>query len=93
MPSTGQFQGTVYFLPMDSTGGQLKQAFVFQEGKFQVQQLAPGTYRVLAFDRPQEDLEYANEEFMRQYVSKAQIISVVPGQKVQLRLALIPSDE
>jgi hypothetical protein len=93
MPSTGQFQGTVYFLPMDSTGGQLKQAFVFQEGKFQVQQLAPGTYRVLAFDRPQEDFEYANEEFMRPYVSKAQIINVVPGQKVQLRLALIPSDE
>jgi hypothetical protein len=93
MPSPGQFQGTVYFLPMDSTGGQLKQVFVFQEGKFQVPQLAPGTYRVLAFDRPQQELGYASEDVMRQYDSKAQVISVVPGQKVQLRLALIPSGE
>jgi len=92
MPSPGQFQGTVYFLPMDSRGGQMKQAFV-PDGKFQVQQLAPGTYHVLAFDSPQQDLEYASEEVMRRYDSKAQIISVVPGQKVQLRLALISSGE
>jgi hypothetical protein len=90
--SSGQFQRMVYFLPTDSSG-QWKQAFVFPDGKFQVPQLAPGTYRVLAFDRPQEDLEYASEEVMRQYDSKAQVISVVPGQKVQLRLALIPSGE
>ena len=90
--SPGQFQGTVYFLPMDSGGGQMKQAFV-PDGKFQVQQLAPGTYHVLAFDSPQQDLEYASEEVMRQYDSKTQIITVVPGQKVQLRLALIRSGE
>jgi hypothetical protein len=30
---------------------------------------------------------------MRQYDSKTQIITVVPGQKVQLRLALIRSGE
>jgi hypothetical protein len=90
--SPGQFQRMVYFLPTDSSG-QWKQAFVFPDGKFQVSQLALGTYRVLAFDRPQQDLGYASEEVMRQYDSKAQVISVVPGQKVQLRLALIPSGE
>jgi hypothetical protein len=90
--SPGQFQGTVYFLPMDSRGGQMKQAFV-PDGKFQVQQLAPATYHVLAFDSPQQDLEYASEEVMRQYDSKTQIITVVPGQKVQLRLVLIRSGE
>jgi hypothetical protein len=89
----GQYQGTVYFLPMDSSGGQLKQVLVFLDGKFQVQQLAPGTYRVLAFDSPQQDLEYASDEVMRQYDSKARVIRVVPGQKEQLRLALITSGE
>jgi hypothetical protein len=77
---------------MDSRGGQMKQAFV-PDGKFQVQQLAPATYHVLAFDSPQQDLEYASEDVMRQYDSKTQIITVVPGQKVQLRLALIRSGE
>jgi hypothetical protein len=90
--SPGQFQATVYFLPMDSRGGQMKHAFV-PDGKFQVQQLAPATYHVLAFDSPQQDLEYASEDVMRQYDSKTQIITVVPGQKVQLRLALIRSGE
>jgi hypothetical protein len=89
----GQLQGTVYFLPLDSSAGQSKQAFVFPPGTFQVQQLAPGTYRVLAFDSPQQDFEYASEEVMRQYDSKARIISVVSGQKEQLRLALITSGE
>jgi hypothetical protein len=90
---TGQLAGAVYFLPIDTSGGPLKQAFVFPEGKFQVQQLAPGTYRVLAFDSPQQELEYASEEVMRQYDSKARIISVVAGQKEQLRLSLITSGE
>jgi hypothetical protein len=92
--SPGQFERMVYFLPTDSSG-QWKQAFVFPNGKFQLPQLAPGTYRVLAFDRPQQDLKYASEseDVMRQYDSKAQVISVAPGQKVQLRLALIPSGE
>jgi hypothetical protein len=48
---------------------------------------------VLAFDRQQQDLEYASDEAMRQFDSKAQVISVVPGQKVQLRLSLITASE
>jgi hypothetical protein len=91
--SVGQLQGTVYFLPLDSSAGQSKNTFVLAPGTFQVQQLAPGTYRVLAFDRPQQDFEYASEEVMRQYDSKARIISLVSGQKEQLRLALITAGE
>jgi hypothetical protein len=91
--SDAQLQGTVYFLPLDSSSGQSKHAFVLAPGAFQVQQLAPGTYRVFAFDRPQQDFEYASEEVMRQYDSKARIISLASGQKEQLRLALISPGE
>jgi hypothetical protein len=91
--SVGQLPGTVYFLPLDSSAGQSKHAFVLAPGTFQMSQLAPGTYRVLAFDRPQQDFEYASEEVMRQYDSKAQIIGLVSGQKEKLRLALITSGE
>ena len=76
-----------------SSAGQSKHAFVLPPGTFQVQQLAPGTYRVLAFDSPQQDFEYASEEVMRRYDSKARIISLVSGQKEQLRLTLITSGE
>jgi hypothetical protein len=78
---------------MSGSGGQLKEAWVSVGGKFQAEQLPPGTYRVLAFDRQQQDLEYASDEAMRQFDSKAQVISVVPGQKVQLRLSLITASE
>lgn len=89
----GQAQANVYFVPMSGSGGQLKEAWVSVGGKFQAEQLPPGTYRVLAFDRQQQDLEYASDEAMRQFDSKAQVISVVPGQKVQLRLSLITASE
>jgi hypothetical protein len=89
----GQAQANVYFVPMSGSGGQLKEAWVSAGGKFQAEQLPPGTYRVLAFDRQQQDLEYASDEAMRQFDSKAQVISVVPGQKVQLRLSLITTSE
>jgi hypothetical protein len=55
-------------------------------GEFQMQQLAPGTYRVLAFDRPRNDLEYWNEDAMRKY--DAQMVTVVPGQKEKIRVSM-----
>jgi hypothetical protein len=64
--STGQLRGNVYFLPMADSGGQFSEAWVSPDGKFQLQQLPPGAYRVLAFDRRQPDLEYASDEVMGQ---------------------------
>ncbi len=91
--SPGQSPGNVYFVPMADSGGQFSVAWVFPDGKFQLQQLPPGAYRVLAFDRQQPDLEYASDEVMGQYDSKAQVIRVVSGQKEHLRLRLIAASE
>jgi hypothetical protein len=67
-------------------GGEVKIAPVQPDGSFQVVQLTPGTYRVLAFDRPMPDLEFSNEDAMRRY--DAQTITVEPGQKSQIRVSL-----
>ena len=91
--SPGQSPGNVYFVPMADSGGQFSMAWVSPDGKFQLQQLPPGAYRVLAFDRQQPDLEYASDEVMSQYDSKAQVIRVVAGQKEHLRLPLITASE
>ena len=91
--SPGQLLGNVYFVPMADSGGQFSEAWVSQDGKFQLQQLPPGAYRVLAFDRQQPDLEYASDEVMGQYDSKTKVIHVVSGQKEHLRLPLITASE
>ena len=91
--SPGQLLGNVYFVPIADSGGQFSEAWVSQDGKFQLQQLPPGAYRVLAFDRQQLDLEYASDEVMGQYDSKTKVIRVAPGQKEHLRLPLITASE
>jgi hypothetical protein len=91
--STGQSPGNVYFVPLTDSGGQFSVAWVSPDGNFRLQQLPPGAYRVLAFDRQQPDLEYASDEVMSQYDSKAQVIRVVSGQKEHLRLPLITASE
>ena len=91
--SPGQSPGNVYFVPMADSSGRFSVAWVSPDGKFQLQQLPPGAYRVLAFDRQQPDLEYASDEVMGQYDSKARVIRVVSGQKEHLRLPLITASE
>jgi hypothetical protein len=77
--------GFVYFVPVGSGRGM--KLFVAQpNGDFQAAQLPPGTYRVLAFERPKNDLEYANDDAMRKY--DAQMVTVLPGQKTKIRVSL-----
>jgi hypothetical protein len=81
----GRAAGFAYFVPVRD-GGEVKMAVVQPDGSFQVVQLTPGTYRVLAFDQPKPDLDFSNEDAMRRY--DAQTITVEPGQKRQIQVSL-----
>jgi hypothetical protein len=83
----------VYFVPVAESAGQFRQTIGGPDGSFRQAQLPPGAYRVLAFDRAQEDLGYASEEALRKFDSRAQVIHVNAGQKTQLRLKLIPGGD
>ena len=83
----------VYFVPVGESAGQFRQAMGGPEGSFTQMQLPPGDYRVLAFDRPQENLPYASEEALRKLESKAQVIHVTAGQKEHLQLKPIPGSD
>jgi len=83
----------VYFLPVAEGSGQFREANATQEGSFFLSQLPPGTYLVLAFDSPQNDLAYADAEAMRKLESKGQVIHVDAGQKEHLRLKIIPGGD
>jgi hypothetical protein len=86
-------QGSVYFVPTDDSTGQFRVAWLSPDGTFQLHQLPPGVYQILAFDRQQPDLEYASVEAMARYEPKSQVIRVVAGQKVRLQLPLITERE
>jgi len=83
----------VYFIPVKDSTGQFRVAWVSPDGKFYVQQLSPGDYRVLAFDHAREDLEYASDEVLRLYDSQSQLIHLDRGQKEHLQLQLITERE
>ncbi|HXM64307.1 MAG TPA: hypothetical protein VN950_25825 [Terriglobales bacterium] len=83
----------LYFIPLPDSSGDFKDFWVQPDGKFGPQQLPPGTYRVLAFDRPQPDLEYRNPEAMKAYDAKGQLVRLIAGQKEHLHLQLISTTE
>jgi hypothetical protein len=58
------------------------------DGHFSLQQVPPGSYRAIAFNRQPGELEFANEEAMKKYEPKSQVIELEAGQKQQLKLQL-----
>jgi hypothetical protein len=54
--------------------------------------LPPGAYRVLAFERPQSELEYRNAEALQPYDGKGPVVRLVGGQTEHLRLPLIANE-
>jgi len=55
---------------------------------FEMSQLAPGTYRILAVDRA-DDFEYGNPEVLQKYASKAREISLVANQQAKIELEVV----
>jgi len=76
--------GFVYIVPVRGAG-EMKLVIPQPNGDFQIQQLAPGTYRVVAFAEPKNDLEYRDEDAMSKY--EGQVVTVTPGQKEKIRVS------
>jgi hypothetical protein len=92
-PSAGGSPAHLYCIPLPDSSGEYKEVWVQPDGKFGPQQIAPGTYRLLAFDRPQQDLEYRNPEAMKAYDAKGQLVRLIAGQKEHLHLQLVSPSE
>ncbi len=85
----GQGRAHVYCIPLPDSSGQFTEIWVRPDGKFDSQGLAPGAYRLLAFDRVQTELEYLNPEVMQIYESKGPVVRLAGGQKERVQLKLI----
>jgi len=60
----------VYFAPLSENAGQLRRTQVWNNGTFDEKQIAPGTYRILAFDHLNKEIGTASTELLRKYESK-----------------------
>ena len=91
--STYQSPGFLYFIPTPDSTGQFRQFWINSDGKFDVQQLPPGEYRVLAVAKVHPELQFATEESLRKLDSQAKLITVGPGEKLKLQLSLTPEED
>jgi hypothetical protein len=83
----GDTQCWVLVVPDGSTAIAPRQIMVSRLGTFQSISLAPGSYRVYAFDRL-DGVEYTNPDAMKAYDSTADSVVLSAGQKSQVTLEL-----
>ncbi len=83
----GQQLACIYLVPMTETMAPPLVGWT-GDGHFSLQQVPPGSYRALAFDRQPGELEFTNEEAMKKYEAKSQVIQLEAGQKQELKLQL-----
>jgi hypothetical protein len=74
----------VYFVPLGENAGQLRRTQVWQNGMFDEQQIAPGTYRILAFDHLNTQIGPANSELLRKFESKGMVVELSASQTLRL---------
>jgi hypothetical protein len=81
----------VYFVPVRENAGQFRQIQTTPDGDFDVMQIAPGAYRILAFDHQNTQLGPANAELMRKYESlgKGMVVELSPRQTLRLPSPLL----
>jgi hypothetical protein len=82
----------IYVVPLD--GGEVQEniLFVDEQNPSVSQYLRPGSYRVLAFDRHQQGLDFADQEELKRISSKGQVIELTANQKQQVRANVIRED-
>ena len=82
----------VYCIPLPESSGQFHESGVSEDGKFDLQMMAPGDYRIFAFQKQQARLPYGDLEAMKAYEANGQVVHLSAGQKtsVQVELASPP---
>lgn len=79
----------LYCIPTPDSTGEYTEAGVGSNGDFDLQSLAPGVYRLLAFKEAQSRLEYRNPEAMKAYESKGVVVRLADGQQEKVRVPLV----
>jgi hypothetical protein len=79
---------SLFFLPADMSG-QMHQGFARADGKFSVDDLAPGRYRVLAFPGRVRALPYREADAMQPLEGKGVDLQAGPNQALEIDVPLL----
>ncbi len=92
--SAGALQAHVYCLPLPDSTGQFREVWVGPNGDFDLPQMPPGGYRLLAFEQPQNgQFEYLDPAMMEEYEGKGRVVQLKAGQKEDVKLQIISENE
>ena len=83
----------IFCIPIGNDNAGIVQTAGVVDGKFALQNLAPGRYLVLAYRTFTPQLEYRNEEILREYESKGTMVTLEPGKKAQVTVSKVMGDE
>jgi hypothetical protein len=83
-----QQQIYVYAIPLFPFSGAIRMSGIQGSGQLTLQGLAPGSYRVVAFDAPQE-IDFHSPEGLAKYAGMGQTISVDAGGSANVQLDVI----
>ena len=78
----------IYAIPLFSTAGNLPEGSTQSAGQFTIPNLAPGSYRVVACDSPQE-IDFHSTEALAAWAGKGQTITVDPGGTASVELEIL----
>ena len=84
-------QTFVYAIPLFSTSQQLMQGAASPSGDLSIPNLAPGTYRVIAFDH-QQNIDFHSPEEMAKYSSMGKTVTVEAGGAVNVQLDSVETE-
>lgn len=86
-------QAFIYFLPLNDSEGQFRQTQTGQDGTFSSSQIAPGAYRILAFEQANPLLALSIPEALHKYESSGVVVTLAPSQNETLSAPLVPVTE
>lgn len=83
--------GYLYLVPQFDTSSVVQEAVPLQQ-TMNIPSLQPGTYRVLALDRP-FDLEYRNPKALEAYAGKGQTVTLEPNGTTTIDVEIMPAEQ
>jgi hypothetical protein len=78
----------IYAIPLFSTSGNLPEGSLQSSGQFTIPNVAPGSYRVVACDAPQE-IDFHSTEGLAAWAGKGQTVTVDPGGTASVELDIV----
>lgn len=82
----------VLMMPEGQSSSPPRQVYVDSSGSFRAQEIPPGTYDILAFDRL-DGLEYRNQEVLSPYVSRGAQVTLTAGEQARVTVDLIQTKQ